>query len=91
MRGWKNFVKGIYDTKPPHIHILVTGSARLHEHARMGDSMAGRYFAHHLLPLSVREVAHTEHTQPLAQLLERVAASPNHSAQELEGNMVGTA
>ncbi len=29
MEGWKNFLKGIYDTKPRQQQILVTGSARL--------------------------------------------------------------
>src|SRR5271156_2850390 len=29
MPKWKNYLKGIYDTKPPHQKILVTGSARL--------------------------------------------------------------
>src|SRR3989344_6064961 len=26
---WKNYIKGVYDTKNPRTHILVTGSARL--------------------------------------------------------------
>ncbi len=29
MPEWKNYLKGVYDTKPPHQKILVTGSARL--------------------------------------------------------------
>src|SRR5690625_224847 len=29
MPGWKNYLKGIYDTKQSHQKILVTGSARL--------------------------------------------------------------
>lgn len=56
MRMWKNFIKGIYDTRPPSLRILITGSARLHALKRMGDSMTGRYFAHHVLPLSPAEV-----------------------------------
>ena len=29
MRNWKSFVKGIYDTRLPGMHMLITGSARL--------------------------------------------------------------
>src|SRR3972149_7285826 len=29
MEGWKNYFKGVYDTKPELMRILVTGSARL--------------------------------------------------------------
>lgn len=29
MNGWKNYIKGVYDTRPPSMQILVTGSARL--------------------------------------------------------------
>jgi len=28
MKGWKNYLKGVYDTKPAQMMILVTGSAR---------------------------------------------------------------
>jgi len=55
MPGWKNQLKGIYDTKPDHMMILVTGSARLDMFRQSGDSLAGRYFTHRLLPLSPSE------------------------------------
>ncbi len=55
MPGWKNFLKGVYDTKPEHMMILVTGSARLETFRHGGDSLAGRYFTHRLLPLSPSE------------------------------------
>lgn len=56
MEGWKNFLKGIFDTRPPHLKILVTGSARLDTFRAGGDSLAGRYFRHRLNPLSVAEL-----------------------------------
>ena len=28
MRGWKSFLKGVFDARPKHLRILVTGSAR---------------------------------------------------------------
>lgn len=56
MSGWKNYLKGVYDTKPAHMHLLVTGSVRLDVYSQVGDSLAGRYFAYHLLPLSLAEL-----------------------------------
>ncbi len=56
MDGWKNFIKGVFDKKPEQLHILVTGSARLETFRQGGDSMAGRFFNHRLLPLSYKEV-----------------------------------
>jgi predicted AAA+ superfamily ATPase len=56
MNGWKNYIKGTFDTKPDSLHILVTGSARLETFRQGGDSMAGRYFTHRLLPFSFKEV-----------------------------------
>lgn len=56
MPKWKNYLKGLYDTKPAHMHLLVTSSARLDIFHKMGDSLAGRYFLHRLLPLSPAEL-----------------------------------
>ena len=55
MPEWKNYLKGLYDTKLPHQKILVTGSARLEVFTEAGDSLAGRYFLHRLMPLSPAE------------------------------------
>lgn len=56
MKGWKNYLKGVFDTKPEHLRILVTGSARLDTFRKTGDSLAGRFFVHHLLPFSLSEL-----------------------------------
>ena len=57
MPGWKNYLKGIYDTKPEEMSMLVTGSARLETFRHSGDSMAGRYYHRRLMPISPREAA----------------------------------
>ncbi len=56
MKKWKIFLKGTFDTKPSHLAILVTGSARLDTFRQTGDSLAGRYFHYRLYPLTVKEV-----------------------------------
>lgn len=70
MEGWKNFLKGVYDTKPPHQQILVTGSARLEAFRQSGDSMSGRFFRHRLNPLSMAELPDSTDSD-LDLLLER--------------------
>ncbi len=56
MKGWKNYLKGVYDTKPQKLKIIVTGIVRLDILRRSGDSMAGRFFTHRLNPLSLVEI-----------------------------------
>lgn len=68
---WKTYLKGIYDTKPSHLKILVTGSARLDIFRQAGDSLTGRYFLHHLLPLSPSELTHLKLKSDLDRFLER--------------------
>jgi len=55
MPKWKQYLKGVFDTKSESCQILVTGSARLDTFLRAGDSLAGRYFIHHLFPFSPME------------------------------------
>jgi uncharacterized protein len=56
LRAWKAWLKGIYDTEGVRPRLLVTGSARLDAHRRVGDSLAGRYFRHRLHPFDIAEV-----------------------------------
>ncbi|NCN04970.1 MAG: ATP-binding protein [Spirochaetales bacterium] len=56
MAHWKNWLKGVYDTKPKTQQILVTGSARLEAFRHSGDSLAGRFFQHRILPLTLDEL-----------------------------------
>ncbi|MDP3836958.1 MAG: ATP-binding protein [bacterium] len=71
MKGWKNFLKGVFDTKPDRLKILVTGSARLDTFRQTGDSLAGRFFVHHLLPLSLGELKNEQEQPDLNRLLLR--------------------
>ena len=71
MDGWKNYLKGIYDTKPEHLQILVTGSARLDVSRYIGDSLLGRFYLHRLLPFSPREFSEIQHEFTLSKLIER--------------------
>lgn len=71
MPNWKNYLKGVYDTKPSHMRLLITGSARLEIYRHVGDSLAGRYFIHHLLPLSPAELAQLNQSVDLDHFLKR--------------------
>lgn len=71
MKGWKNYLKGVYDTKPAGMMILVTGSARLEAFRQQGDSLAGRFFRHRLLPFSPAEVGHADESVDPAFFLTR--------------------
>lgn len=71
MRGWKNFVKGLFDTKKESLHLLVTGSAKLNAHKHAGDSPAGRYFKHTLHPFTLLELEGSEFAGDVNRLFER--------------------
>ncbi len=71
MDGWKNYLKGIYDTRPNNLQILVTGSARLDISRYVGDSLLGRFYLHRLLPFSPQEFAEIKHEFSLLDLIER--------------------
>ncbi|MBI2343830.1 MAG: ATP-binding protein [Deltaproteobacteria bacterium] len=53
---WKNHIKSIFDKYHETLHLLLTGSARLDIFQKSGDSLFGRYYLHHLHPLSLGEL-----------------------------------
>ncbi len=55
MPQWKAWLKGVYDGRKKTQRLLVTGSARLDFLREGGDSLAGRFFAHRLHPITVAE------------------------------------
>ena len=57
MKGWKSWLKGVYDVEGPAPALVVTGSARLDVMRKSGDSLAGRFFEYHLHPFDVKETA----------------------------------
>jgi uncharacterized protein len=71
MPDWKNYIKGVFDTKEPYQSIMVTGSARLDLLKQAGDSLAGRVFTHHLFPLSPAELFKQNLDYKLEHFLER--------------------
>lgn len=69
MDQWKSYIKGVFDTRPSHQSVLVTGSARLQQMSRAGDSLAGRCFFHTLLPFSFFELKQTHSKAGFKKLL----------------------
>lgn len=55
-RRWRNYLKGLYDTRRPDQQILVTGSGRLEMYRFGGESLQGRYHLLRLHPFSVAEL-----------------------------------
>lgn len=87
MPNWKNYLKGFYDTKPTHLHILVTGSARLDIFDKIGDSLAGRYYLHRLMPLSLAELKQLQQPLDLDKLMQRGGfPEPYLDEDEIEAN-----
>lgn len=73
MPQWKSWIKGVYDGKPKGQQLLVTGSARLDTFRQSGDSLAGRFFALRLHPVSVREWCAQTGAAPEAALIHLLA------------------
>lgn len=55
MPKWKNILKAAFDETSDRYQFIVTGSAKLDIVRHAGDSLAGRYFTFHLLPLTLDE------------------------------------
>ena len=68
MPGWKAWLKGVVDGRTPQQALLVTGSARMETVRQSGESLAGRYFAYRLHPISVREWCEHQQAPPDAAL-----------------------
>ncbi|MCP4414395.1 MAG: ATP-binding protein, partial [Gammaproteobacteria bacterium] len=60
---------GVFDTKPSTMQILVTGSAMLEAFQASGDSLAGRFFKHRLLPFSPAELSLIDEPVDIGKLL----------------------
>ncbi|MGB6011699.1 MAG: ATP-binding protein [Desulfobacterales bacterium] len=74
MPKWKNILKAAFDETSDRYQFIVTGSAKLNITKRAGDSLAGRYFTFHLMPLTLNEV----HSDRCAQV----------EAPEIAGNFI---
>jgi predicted AAA+ superfamily ATPase len=74
MPKWKGWLKGVMDGRAAGQALLVTGSARMETFRQGGESLAGRYFAFRLHPISVREWCEQQGACPadaLDHLMER--------------------
>jgi predicted AAA+ superfamily ATPase len=74
MPSWKTWLKGVVDARPEGQALLVTGSARMETFRQSGESLAGRYLALRLHPVSVREWCEQQGAAPadaLARILRR--------------------
>ncbi len=68
-RGWRNFLKGLFDEHGRSKRILVTGSARLDLYRFGGDSLQGRYFHLRLHPFNIAELGGHADTLPALLML----------------------
>ena len=74
MPAWKTWLKGVVDARPEGQALLVTGSARMDTFRQSGESLAGRYLALRLHPVSVREWCDQQGSTPddaLSLILQR--------------------
>ncbi|OGQ78619.1 MAG: ATPase [Deltaproteobacteria bacterium RIFOXYA12_FULL_58_15] len=85
MKGWKTWLKGIYDTEGIPPGYIVTGSARLDTYKKMGDSLAGRFFGFRLHPLDVREILQLDQTASPQATLDRILEFGGFPEPFLEG------
>lgn len=70
MHLWKRWLKGIWDKRPTHLQMIVTGSAKLDIAKKMGDSLAGRHFGYRLYPFDLAELKANSLSTPLSDLFE---------------------
>ena len=55
-RDWRNYLKGLWDSRPSGQRVLVTGSGRLDLYRFSGDSLQGRYRLLRMHPFSAAEL-----------------------------------
>lgn len=83
-RGWRNWLKGVFDLHRRTHEILVTGSARLDLYSHGGDSLQGRYFLHRLHPFTLGEVMRTRLSDDPEDWLEASADTSGKAQEVLE-------
>ena len=76
--GWKQFLKGFFDTYADQVRIIVTGSSRMDVYRRGGDSLMGRYFLYRMHPFSVAETLHRDLPDPARIVRRRMGFVGRH-------------
>ncbi|PCI37883.1 MAG: hypothetical protein COB50_03155 [Thiotrichales bacterium] len=72
--GWKQFLKGFFDTYNQQINIIVTGSSRLDIYKKGGDSLMGRYFLYRMHPISIAEYINAELSENIVRAPKCITA-----------------
>ena len=67
--GWRNLIKGFYDTQGDRTSFLVAGSARLDHYRKGGDSLQGRYHYYRLHPVTLGEMSEGATSDDLQTLM----------------------
>ena len=84
-KSWKRNLKGVYDSLPNPLDIIVTGSAMLNTYRRGSDSLLGRYHHFRLHPFSLAELLNNRFTTESEDLIEaafNIPISPNLTAKK---------
>ena len=76
MTKWKVWLKGIYDKEGLNPSILVTGSARMDNMKKVGDSLAGRHFQYRMHPFDLKELKNYYDVQEIYKRLMTVSGFP---------------
>jgi predicted AAA+ superfamily ATPase len=90
----------VSDTKPQHFCLSIIGSARLDIMHEVGDSLAGHYFMHRLLPFSPAELLNLSFASDLGRfiirggfsesLLDHAETGAHRLRQQYIDNLFGT-
>ncbi|MBN1664461.1 MAG: ATP-binding protein [Deltaproteobacteria bacterium] len=86
MKNWKSWLKGIYDTEKIPPSIIVTGSAKLDAHKKVGDSLAGRFFEFRLHPLDLKEIKNILGPKDLEEKFDKLLKIGGFPEPYLEGD-----
>jgi len=84
-KGWKNYLKGVYDGFGEEFRFLVTGSGRLDLYQHRGDALAGRFRIFHMFPFTVGELnaGSVRSGMPGPELFEPVAPAGSGGEESL--------
>lgn len=83
--GWRELLKGLFDTYAESVDVLVTGSARLDVFSHAGDSLMGRYLPYRMHPLSLAELVRPAIPERCVRAPQRPEVDTLHRLLELGG------
>jgi len=87
LKNWKSWLKGVFDTEGIKPKLLVTGSARMDTHKKVGDSLAGRFFQYRLHPLDLKEIKEILKPRSLENALDTLLLLGGFPEPFLEGSV----